>query len=209
MNSFKQFFTESSLSRIWRWIDKYSTGFITAFRKKEYTVKQNKERNKELYAALRAKGYLVTKVDGSYIENFKSDHEVEVDENTFFVVNPHVEGDDGGALERDLRKLGEHYDQDSILIVRDHKVGMLIGTSHREDSYPGFNVEKRAGEGKWGHASGQFYSKINGRKFAFEEGVASTDGISLVENGLDPDTYFGKMAMHRIGNDLWKVVDGK
>jgi len=48
---------------------------------------QNKERNRELASALMLMGYDITKVKGTYIENYLQDNSVEVKEDSWFVVN--------------------------------------------------------------------------------------------------------------------------
>jgi hypothetical protein len=92
-----------------------------------------------------------------------------VQERSFLVVNDRVEGDDGGKLADDLYKLGEVFDQDSVMII---PVGgnnaYLWGTSKREESFPDYNTKHLVGSGKYGKTSGAFLSKIKGREFAFE-----------------------------------------
>lgn len=190
MKTYNQFVQESSLSRIKSKVDDYSCGAITAFRN-EYTHAQNKERNKELFAALKVKGYSITKVKGSYIENFNSPDAKEVGEETWFVCNDKVEGDDKGQLEKDLKKLGEKYDQDSILSIRNAKAS-LIGTSHRDNAFPSYNQTVAVGTGKYGKKSGEFFSRVKGREFAFEE--------------LEPSTIMGKMGLKLIGEEVWKNI---
>ena len=93
---------ETSLSRVWSYSEKYEIATITAFRNQnvnclkvrdgeeegqEFSRKDNVERNKDLYAVLLNKGYGITKVKGTYIENFDTPAAVEVAEDVFFVVN--------------------------------------------------------------------------------------------------------------------------
>jgi len=182
---------ESSLSRIYNYVENYSCGAITGFRN-EYTRKQNIERNKKIFAALKAKGYSVTRVKGSYIENFNTPSQKEVGETSFFVANTNIEEDDGGELEKVLTKLGEKFDQDSILSIRNGE-GYLIGTSKRDDSYPGYHVKEKVGKGKYGKVAEQFFSRIRGRQFAFEE-------VDLPNSGM------GKWAMYVVGRNILKEI---
>jgi hypothetical protein len=142
---------ESSLSRIWPNTQKYSCGTITAFRG-DKTYSQNIQNNKKIVAYLLSKGYSVTSVTGTYIENFKDAKQKEeearliaagekvdslperpVSERSFFVANQNVEGDDNGQLEKDLFDLGKLFDQDSVLIIPfGGKDAYLLGTSRRE-----------------------------------------------------------------------------
>ena len=96
---------ESSLSRLHKHISEHDTAVVTAFRndptdandcsgeasapsEEQDALKINKERNRELKATLLRKGYGVTRVDGSYIEDFGDvDKQKEVSEESFFVVN--------------------------------------------------------------------------------------------------------------------------
>jgi hypothetical protein len=191
MKTFKEYTQESSLSRIKSKVDDYSCGAITAFRN-EFTKAENKTRNKELLAALKVKGYSVTKVKGSYIENFGSEDAKEVGEETWFVCNEKVEGDDKGQLEKDLKKLGEKYDQDSILSIRNGKAN-LIGTSHRDNAFPSFGQSVAVGSGKYGKKSGEFFSRVKGREFAFEE--------------VEVTSIMGKWGMKIVGETIWKEID--
>lgn len=73
---------ESSLSRVWQKTQNHSCGTITSHRDKK-TKAQNKQTNKEMLTYLMGKGYSVTKIKGSYIENFGSENEKEVGEESF------------------------------------------------------------------------------------------------------------------------------
>jgi hypothetical protein len=177
---------ESGLSRVWSKIQNHSSGTITAFRG-DVPYQQNIRNNKKILAYLQSKGYSVTSIMGTYIENFRDEEKKEeiharnaggdpydpkerhVHERSFLVVNDRVKGDDGGKLADDLFKLGEVFDQDSIMII---PVGgnnaYLWGTSKREESFPDYNTKHLVGSGKYGKTSGEFLSKIKGRAFAFE-----------------------------------------
>ncbi len=186
---------EASLNRIYQKTKKYSVGAVTAFRG-DLTKAQNKDRNKKVLAYLINKNYSVIKVKGSYIENFKSENEKEVGEESFFVANYEIEGSDDGQLEKDLVKLGRLYDQDSVLSIPHGKAGYLIGTSKREDAFPGFLKTVVVGKPVFGDAKGQFFSRVKGRKFAFE---------SSNEVGK-PMTYNGKWALTLIAKDVAEEI---
>jgi hypothetical protein len=85
----KQNINETSLSRIWSYMQKYETGIITAFRYaedcgngKKYSKKENYQRNKSLMAKLRSNFYGVTTVQGVWVNK-----SMEVAETSFFVVD--------------------------------------------------------------------------------------------------------------------------
>jgi hypothetical protein len=175
---------ESSLSRLYSKYNNHAVGAITGFRGTR-TRAENKSINSKLLAYLLSKGYSVTKVKGAYVENFGSDDAKEVGEESFFVANAKVNGDDKGQLEADLVNLGKMFDQDSILIVPYGGKGTLVGTSNRDNAFPSLGDRVEVGSAKFGGPVGQFYSRVNGRKFAFEEMVRIKE----------PETIAGKRAM--------------
>jgi len=169
----KKLMNESSLSRIYAHTRKHDFGTITAFRSardcgngEKYTKAENLKRNKSLLAKLRAKGYGVTKIKGSYIENYGSKNAKEVGENSFFVVDLK----DSGNLKKDLLALGEEFEQDSIIYGKADSAGVLIGTNNCPDGYPGYRKEVSQGGAIFGK-TGQFMSRIKGRPFVFAESV--------------------------------------
>ncbi len=182
---------ESGLSRIQSGIKNHAVGAITAFRGDDVKQK-NLQKNKVLLAKLLDKGYSVTKVKGSYIENKGSPEEKEVGENTFFVINRRVEGDDGGQLERDLIALGSLFDQDSILSKKYDGKAMLIGTSDRENAFPSKGETMEFDKAKFGDTQGEFFSRVKGRKFAFEN----------AEHIPAPSTINGIRAMKKIAESM-------
>lgn len=168
---------ESSLSRIWAQTRKHDFGLITAFRSardcgtgEKYTKAENIKRNRSLLAKLRAKGYGVTKIKGSYIENFGSPNAKEVGENSFLVVDIK----DSGNLKKDLMALGEEFEQDSIIFGEAGGSGVLIGTNKCPDGYPGYRKEVSQGGAIFGK-TGQFMSRVKGRPFVFAESLELTE----------------------------------
>jgi len=173
----KNYLTESSLSRLWKHMKEHDAGTITAYRDKEfddsgnivktYTKKDNKARNKLLFAKLNKYG--VTSVKGAYIENYGSSEAKEVGEAVYFVVDLK----DTGKLEKDLRKLGTMFNQDSILFIpKGENKGFLWGTKNDEYSsklaYPNFNKSVNLSNVVWGK-EGEFMTKVRGRPFLFTE----------------------------------------
>lgn len=165
MKSFKEFLiNEAGLARIWDNTQKHHCGAISGYRG-DNKPSENKSNNRYIKAYLLTKGYGVTSIDGTYIENFKSENEVEVKEPSFFVVDLQ----DTGKLERELEVLGVRFDQDSIMsIPKGGKGAYLLGTSTRDDAFPSKGEKITVGSGKFGKTSGEFLSKIKGRNFAFE-----------------------------------------
>lgn len=188
---------ESSLSRIQRKISKHTSGTISAFRD-EYSRKENLSRNKEMGAYLRSKGYSVTKIVGSWEETLSNNEKKVVNEESFFVANQKVEGDDKGELENDLMKLGKKYDQDSILMIPSGgKDAYLVGTSNREDAFPGkYGTKMKIGSAKYGKVMTDIMSKIRGRPFALES----------VQEWKDPRTQHGMMGMRAMAKEVEKSL---
>ena len=175
MKSFTEFvneevLTESGLSRLWRKYQESDSGTITAFRG-ERSKRENMANNAKLQAALVGAGYSVTAVDGVYIENYGTPDARRVKEKSFIV----FDYKNKGTLKKDLMKLGELYDQDSIT-YNDVEEGVyyLIGTSRRENAYPGYHKVIKLGKPMFGK-DGEFYSTVKGRPFVFESEVNEMD----------------------------------
>jgi len=178
---------ESSLSRIWDKTQDNTCGAITAFRG-EFTRKENITRNRKLLAFILDRGYSVTKVKGAYIENFGTDDANEVGEESYFVCSK-----DGEQLIKDLLQLGKAFDQDSVLIIPEGgEDAYLQGTSHRDNAFPSYGETVTVGDAKFGKVAGEFFSRIRGRQFAFE-------------NIEKPNSISGKMAMNMYVEDVIKM----
>lgn len=187
----RDFIVESSLSRIHGKTIEHVCGGISGFRD-DNPRKVNQRINREITAYLQHRGYSVTKVIGSYIENKGTDDETETNEESLFVCNDKIDGDDFGELEMDLRKLGELYDQDSILVVPvGGRKAYLVGTTHRDGVTPAYGEREIMGDGKYGNVTSPFRSKIRGREFAFES-IQS------------PKTMNGKWGNYVVANEVAK-----
>lgn len=190
--SFDQALQESSLSRLRAHMLNFDTGMVTAFRseideggqKRKLTRAENLKRNKALRAEL-MKNYDITAVRGAYIENYGTKDAREVGENVFFVVDAHGTG----RLEKDLRRLGERYQQDSVLVIpRGAEMGELIGTN--QSGWPGFGQRVKLSHPVFGKA-GQFMTKVRGRPFVLE-------GIESEHPKDYPRGFFGEWARQAV-----------
>jgi hypothetical protein len=178
---------ESSLSRLQSKVSAFESGAITAFRG-ERDLATNKANNRKLKAYLMQRGYSVTAVKGSYIENFGSENQREVSEPSFFVSDHQGIGN----LEQTLTALGRMFDQDSVLIVpKGGKDAYLIGTSQRPDAWPSYGKREIVGSSKFGKVAGQFLSRVKNREFAFES-------VKF------PDTINGKRGWHMLAESVQK-----
>lgn len=180
--------SESSLARL-HGKSQGIAGTITAYRS-EFTKRENQQRNRSLLAKLMWKGYSVTAVRGSYIENFGSDSEKEVSEHSFFVAPRDQKGAE--TLEADLISLGQEFDQDSVLIIKGGK-GELVGTSKRDNAWPEFGKREPVGGFKGGKAA-QFMSRVNDRSYVFEEYEA-------------PGTVNGMRGLSILASKHWTEVE--
>ena len=133
----KYIISESGLSRLYDHMMEHDSAILTAFRN-EYSNDENYQRNRKLKAQLLSMDNGVTKVDGSYIENFETPQAIEVSEQSFFVSN---RTNDAGFV-NSIKSLGESNEQDSVLIIpRGGSDAYLIGTREGND-FPPFG-EKR------------------------------------------------------------------
>ena len=177
---------ETSLSRIWRHMQEHDSGTITAFRDRrdcgegeKFTHNENLKRNKTLLAKLQSKGYSVTRVKGSYIENYGSPDAKEVGETVFLVVDIK----DKVTLKKDLMKFGESFEQDSILFVaKGGKSGVLVGTNKCPNGYPGYHKENKLKNPVFGE-KGTFFTRVSGRPFTLKE------DMEIIPS---PEGFFGK-----------------
>lgn len=167
------FIAESSLSRVWKHVTKHDSGTISAFRYardcgsgEPYGKNENMKRTTQLKSKLLSMGYGVTRIDGVYIENYKTPNEKPVKEVSFLVIDLK----DSGNLKKDLIKLGSYFDQDSITYSKPSGEYYIISSNKCPDGYPGngsIGVERKLGKPMFGK-SGEFHSKVNGRPFVFE-----------------------------------------
>lgn len=174
--------SESSLSRVWKHVTKHESGIISAFRGFEdcgggepVTKAQNRKNNSILKKKLLSMGYGVTKVNGVYIENYKTPNAVKVREESFLVVDLK----DKGRLEKDLVKLGQEFNQDSITFSKPNGDYYLISSNTCPDGFPGngkIGVRMKLGKPLFGK-DGEFHSTINGRPFVFEDMNSDVDTI--------------------------------
>jgi hypothetical protein len=173
MDKFGKVLNESYLNRIHSHIMKHDCAVITAFRNKlincmsedngdKLNISDNKMRNKRLKSALLSLGYGVTSVEGTYIENYMSDNQVEVKEDSYFVVNL----TDNPNFISHIKKLGEMFCQDSVMIVEQGgNNNYLFGTN--KSDFPGYGEKIELGHFKPG-IEAEFMTKVNGRPFALE-----------------------------------------
>jgi len=173
---FKKYLKESSLSRVQRSWSEHDTGTITGFRGyhecgdgDKITLKENKARNRVLKSKLLKRGYGITKIKGSWLENGNK----EVGESSFFIVDLK----DNGKLERDLIDLGGQFEQDAITFSNVGGDYYAISTNTCKGSWPGngrIGVRQKLGKPIFGKTGVDGFSRVNGRAFVFESGNITT-----------------------------------
>jgi len=182
---------ESSLSRVLQHIIEHDAALLSAFREDPRdsgpcadsaqietdldaasALSLNKRRNRDLKATLLTLGYGVTKIGGTYIEDFNTPEAVEVAEDSLFVVNLK----DAPTFFRDIEDLGARFCQDSVLIVpKGGKGAHLLGTNNSE--FPGLGEKIEVGDLKLGEEA-EFMSRVNKRPFTFGEGLDTYKQLS-------------------------------
>ena len=174
MDKFGKLLNESTLNRIHTHVMEHDCSVITAFRnsfvncldddndEERLNIRTNKNINKTLKATLLSLGYGVTDVKGTYLENYLSDNEIEVKEDSYFVVNLK----DGPDFVDNIIKMGEILCQDSVLIIKQGgDDNYLVGTN--KSDFPGHGEVVNLGKLKAGIES-QFMTKVGGRPFTLE-----------------------------------------
>ena len=172
---------ESGLSRLYKKMEDRNVGMISAHRgDKDY--KQNRNNTLSLKAKLLSDGFDVTKIFGSYIENYGSENEQEVTEESFFV----VETDKSPSVFEKLPQYGNLYDQDSVFLKPAGEKGYLLGTSNRPDAFPPKGEKVVVGSPVMGQ-EGEFFSKVKNRPFTMKE----AEQVNL------PNTLSGRWGMFK------------
>ena len=165
---------EKNISDIISDVHGKNIGIVSAFRS-AYDKKENLRRTKELQDDLNHANLRYIRLTGHYIEGFGSHAEKKPQKEISFLVFADHNKDDK-ELKQFLKEFGNKYNQDSIIYKPyDSESATLIGTSdHDEDgnkiTFPGFKKEVELGEFT-PDKIGDFYSKMKGRNFVFENFV--------------------------------------
>ena len=163
MKTFKQFFDESSLSRIKSKSDKGGMAIISGSRG-DKSKKENKARAKQLDKDIKGKGLPgATKVSGRWDEkDDKTGKTTKVKERSHVV----TAGKKGKRkFKKAVKALGKKYGQDAVL-TQTKKTGTLSATRKG-----GLGKDKRVGVGKMrpGRSSPEGDTKIKGKTFTYEK----------------------------------------
>jgi hypothetical protein len=155
---------------------------------REYTDRENEARNELVLARLRMR-YRVFTVKGAYIQSWNTPRAEEVAESVLFVVDLI----DRLTLEKDLRKLGQEFNQDSVMFVpRGTDRAVLWGT--KKDEFSDRYSWPRCGESVvlenavWA-SEGEFIARMEGRPFVFRD-----EAVEIPP----PDTFFGWLGLYAV-----------
>jgi len=148
-------------------------------RKKEQAEKKQAEKEGKTYVP---PVYWITDEVGNKLEERKP--EIMSTEPSFWVVNSVVEGDDEGELEENLKILGQHYKQESILSVPFGTQGKLIGTKTCPSCYPGEIDKEVEYKASTLGVDSMFSSLFNHRPMSFLESITSQGKLKITEETL-------------------------
>lgn len=169
--TFIQTIDEASVTRLINKMDNQAIAIISAWRGCR-TKTENRKRNVALAKDIRALGYQYYTVKGRFIENFKTQNERNVDEDSMVVfdVKPSKESD--AKLKTDIMALGYKYNQDAILYKDAAGDGWTIRTQDVDrDCNIGQPITipaiERAGKVTLGSKS-MFQSVMKGKEITFK-----------------------------------------
>lgn len=190
---------ESGLSRVSKHMMEHECCIMSAFRNDPADLSkcvemarpdlqpdmENMDRSRRLKALMLSLGFGVTKVRGSYIEDFETPQAVEVSELSLFCVN--IKDDPSFVLK--MEELGKLFCQDSILIIpKGAKGAYLLGTNNSD--FPGLDKTIEVGDFKPAKES-EFMTRVKNRPFTFDD-----ENSDLNESKLE--TYKDLSRMERM-----------
>lgn len=151
---------EAGLSRVLSHLATRNVGMVTAFRR-TFDLAENRSRNRELQAQIRAAGFGFLRLGGYWIEDKGLPTETPVEEESFFVIGS--KDDDQGKMLGFLRKMGKKYEQDAIIYKpwnsESANLVFMSNPSQLEPLGP-FSMKPQDIE--------DMYSKFKGYKFVFK-----------------------------------------
>lgn len=189
---------ESSISRVWEATKKFDVAMMSAWRSAmidcvdeekctgaKPTKAEKDKNNEDLRRALLQRMYGVTRIQGGFVEGYGGKDAREVCENSFFIVNLNNDV----SFFKVLEGLGRYYCQDSIFCKPLGETPYLLGTNNApfpslgNKSYlPNLKVgwEVEPTEENPGKARTEFYSKVGGRPFGWQESLIQRSQHSFV-----------------------------
>ena len=214
---------EANLSHLRKKFKNYDMATISASRD-IYDRKEKRNKNEELKQELMNSPYEVITIQGGYPETQPDGRVSDVKERSFFVVNySNYDKNKTKAFEDFMFDLCDKYNQDSIFI----KTNNIPAGLYDKDRKPiNFGYGDMINMNKFNSdPNQQYYSRVNGSKFSFEEGnnmqteskfeqlvykVLQENGIDLKEWDDESELrYKSKHPFDHTGEDeiIWTLSD--
>ena len=187
---------ESSLAKVFSYNNSYDCGTITAFRD-SYNRTENRQRNRKLKAQLQSSDFLIISGKGKFVEKDENGKEIPVWEESFFVVDK----GNTGRLREFLIRLGEEWEQDSILfmpkgMMSGEEKAEIVGTSKSESADPKYKEVMYLSDTEFGK-EGEIYSTfVNGRPYVLESAIVLRK----------PKTNMGRWSLKLITEKHWSEL---
>jgi len=197
----------SSLSRLYQKMLESDCGVVSAFRdtnpeddnlppekRRPLSKQDNLKRTRALLNFLKNPWVSITPVDGAYLYYLGTPNERESRELSFFVCkrNPNDDFD----IKSLVVSAGKKFNQDAVLFIpKSGNYAELIGTSDRENAYPGLNKVEKLDKKSFGK-NNEFMTKVNNRPFYFYS-CAESDHITSA-----PEIRYLKTQYNRPYNEL-------
>ncbi|MFW6236620.1 MAG: hypothetical protein ACOC24_07530 [Desulfovibrionales bacterium] len=191
---------ESDIQTLWEYNKLYECAVISAFREARecgfgapYSEKENQARTKSLTAKLKSQGYKVFSLTGENLKDLCTGKR-----KSLFVINT-LKNEYFMSL---VEKLGEEFEQDSILFIQQNAVGgegqaFLIGTNHCANNEIGYGKKHPF---KWASPrnASQLYSTIvNGKPVFLARSCREV---------RSPGNIMGIWAMHLTAKEPWEKL---
>lgn len=138
----------TSFNRVLQHMNETECCFITAFRS-DYSTKENRRRNKALYAEIKASGLSFIKANGGFVETKKDGTKQDVTEDTFCVINNQYTTED--FIKLACKWCGE-FEQESVLITEP--------VEYDERKHTGFSGQV--------HVVGRYYNRNGNVEMEFD-----------------------------------------
>lgn len=153
----------AGLSRVKQHVEERAVAMLSAFRD-EFSLDQNRKRNKSMEQAIRKAGYGFLRIDGGWVEEQEDGTKKKVKEESFFVIGPESNADE---FKRFILNLGARFDQDAVLYVpAETDIAYGIDTGARGTKGKAEKIGKFSPK-----AAEDFWSNLRGHPFIFESYV--------------------------------------
>jgi len=180
MQSLKNYLAEAAkLSRVLNHIRSGPFAIITAHRG-ENSTPENRTRQLDLAAKIRMTDHGFLKLEGHWIENQNTPDELDVIEDSLFVIgHPDEDADEFGEA---MHQLGNTFDQEAIVFGDGSDVFLLFSDGGKTRIGTASTIQTTA--------LGQAFSKIRGKPFAFTECFVVEALVDYADDGKVVLTHY-------------------